>query len=589
MPSWDAEPVKGSSGGRTRVDGARTGQTVGVEAIWAERRENWLSERRQPGSSRALWWAGSASGRLGCDAGPPTPWRVSVRPATIASRRVRSSKSRRSGLEMPSRRWCRSAVVERRRAFSAIARRYRGPGAPTRSRPSRRRRPPRARRRRRRRRGARKREETVSLRKRARACGTKMIVLYFTGFSPLLAPRRHSARVRLPPSLFESLDRSRRPGSGCRRSYGAALGSVNLLDRSGNRRRTERSKGQGFGQVRRRGPVRFRRDRRSCARRGAPGGVARAERCSRSTATSRTRAPARVEPAVLEELRRREIAVAEPGCAGRGATRPGRAPSRRGRGSREDGSPFAGPRRSVHARSRNDDVQVDPVEQGAGELARVAGAFARVAAAGAARIAGEAAGARVHRRDEQEVAGEDAGPADAHDARSRVSSSGWRIASRASRRNSGSSSRKSAPRCASEISPGTGRAPPPTRPGAEIPWCGARKGGVWISPAPAGSVPATEWIRVTSIASASERGARMPGSRRASIVLPAPGGPGQEQVMAARRRDLRGPARDELAAHVREVRRRARGRGVTDRAAHGSEIALAEKVLRPRRRGAAPG
>ena len=48
------------------------------------------------------------------------------------------------------------------------------------------------------------------------------------------------------------------------------------------------------------------------------------------------------------------------------------------------------------------------------------------------------------------------------------SSSGWRMTSSVSRRNSGSSSRNSTPRWASEISPGRGVEPPPVRPGAEI-------------------------------------------------------------------------------------------------------------------------
>ena len=56
------------------------------------------------------------------------------------------------------------------------------------------------------------------------------------------------------------------------------------------------------------------------------------------------------------------------------------------------------------------------------------------------------------------------------------SSSGWRMTSSVSRRNSGSSSRNSTPRWASEISPGRGVEPPPVRPGAEIVWCGLRKG-----------------------------------------------------------------------------------------------------------------
>ena len=38
--------------------------------------------------------------------------------------------------------------------------------------------------------------------------------------------------------------------------------------------------------------------------------------------------------------------------------------------------------------------------------------------------------------------------------------------------------------------------------------------------------PATDWIRVTSIASSGASGGRIDGSRRAIIVLPVPGGPG---------------------------------------------------------------
>ena len=42
---------------------------------------------------------------------------------------------------------------------------------------------------------------------------------------------------------------------------------------------------------------------------------------------------------------------------------------------------------------------------------------------------------------------------------------------------------------------------------------------------PGGSRPATEWIRVTSSASARVSAGRIPGKRRASIVFPVPGGP----------------------------------------------------------------
>jgi hypothetical protein len=52
---------------------------------------------------------------------------------------------------------------------------------------------------------------------------------------------------------------------------------------------------------------------------------------------------------------------------------------------------------------------------GPGNLARVPEALARGARADAARIAEEAAGAGVHRGDQQEIAGKSAGPAHAHE------------------------------------------------------------------------------------------------------------------------------------------------------------------------------
>ena len=56
-------------------------------------------------------------------------------------------------------------------------------------------------------------------------------------------------------------------------------------------------------------------------------------------------------------------------------------------------------------------------------------------------------------------------------------------------------------------------------------WCGARNGGSAISGCSGSTRPATEWMRVTSRACSSASGGRMPGSLRASIVLPVPGGP----------------------------------------------------------------
>jgi site-specific DNA recombinase len=114
----------------------------------------------------------------------------------------------------------------------------------------------------------------------------------------------------------------------------------------------------------------------------------------------------------------------------------------------------------------------------------------------------------------------------------RPSSSGWRSTSRTRRSNSGISSRNSTPLCASEISPGRGMAPPPTRATFETVWCGARNGRSDSKPAPAGSVPATEWIAVHSSASSNVSGGRIVPTRRASMVLPAPGGPMSNRLCA---------------------------------------------------------
>ncbi len=55
-------------------------------------------------------------------------------------------------------------------------------------------------------------------------------------------------------------------------------------------------------------------------------------------------------------------------------------------------------------------------------------------------------------------------------------------------------------------------------------WCGARNGRQSTNPPP-GCAPATPWIRVTSMASWRLSDGRIDGRRRASIVLPVPGGP----------------------------------------------------------------
>ena len=82
------------------------------------------------------------------------------------------------------------------------------------------------------------------------------------------------------------------------------------------------------------------------------------------------------------------------------------------------------------------------------------------------------------------------------------------------------------PQCASDIAPGRGIPdPPPTTAARVAVWCGALYGGLVSNGRSAGSVPATEWMHETSSAASSSRSGSNPGSRSASIVFPAPGGP----------------------------------------------------------------
>lgn len=101
------------------------------------------------------------------------------------------------------------------------------------------------------------------------------------------------------------------------------------------------------------------------------------------------------------------------------------------------------------------------------------------------------------------------------------SSSGWRRDSRTWRENSGNSSRKRTPWCASEISPGTMGVPPPIIAQLELLWWGVRKGreidlrGSWDS----------SLILAISNISNGEGADNREGIALASIVLPLPGGP----------------------------------------------------------------
>ncbi len=109
------------------------------------------------------------------------------------------------------------------------------------------------------------------------------------------------------------------------------------------------------------------------------------------------------------------------------------------------------------------------------------------------------------------------------------------------------------PSCARLSSPGLGCAPPPTSATSEMVWCGARNGRVLTRPAPPGSRPATEWMDVTSRASASVSGGRMPARLLAIMVLPGARRAGEQDVMAAGRRHFERAAGRLLPADVGEV------------------------------------
>jgi hypothetical protein len=91
------------------------------------------------------------------------------------------------------------------------------------------------------------------------------------------------------------------------------------------------------------------------------------------------------------------------------------------------------------------------------------------------------------------------------------------------------------PWCASDTSPGIGTWPPPIRPASEMGWWGARNGRVVTKAVRSPVSPATLWIRVVSMASASVIAGRMVVSRRASMGVPAPGGPMRRTLWSQRR------------------------------------------------------
>ena len=176
--------------------------------------------------------------------------------------------------------------------------------------------------------------------------------------------------------------------------------------------------------------------------------------------------------------------------------------------------------------TRHRDHEVEPVEQRPRELVPVRGEASRGAGALGRGIAARSARTEVHRRHELEARREDdlaRRPARSRSRRPRAAGAVPRArcaGTRPARRGS------STPRCARLASPGRGDEPPPTI-AADRGACGAARetAARTRAAAPAASSPATEWIRVTSSASSGGSRGRIPGSRRASIVLPVPGGP----------------------------------------------------------------
>ncbi len=101
-------------------------------------------------------------------------------------------------------------------------------------------------------------------------------------------------------------------------------------------------------------------------------------------------------------------------------------------------------------------------------------------------------------------------------------------------------------------------------------------------PARGRSSPATEWMRVTSSASSGARAGRTPGSRRASIVLPVPGGPASRRLWRSCGCDLERAPAALLPTYVGEIRMRRRRAGLRSTAR--TEAARSRREGRPQPR-----
>ncbi len=256
---------------------------------------------------------------------------------------------------------------------------------------------------------------------------------------------------------------------------------------------------------------------------------------------SGTRSTARSSSADAASVRRQDVTVAQPLAGG---DHPHAHRGRRLTGRR---SQLLGPR------SRHRDDEVEAVEQRARHLL----AIAQRSAAGCSRS--RRPDRRAHRRgtgSSSRRAGSAPGrararrPARPRRRRPRAAVAATRAPGAGTR-----AARPSAARLGGRGSPhpGRGTAPPPTIAAAEAPWCGARNGGTRMIGRPAGSVPATEWMRVTSSASSRVSGGRMPGQPPAEHRLARSRRPCEQHVVLSRRGELERPAPALLAAHLGEV------------------------------------
>ena len=181
---------------------------------------------------------------------------------------------------------------------------------------------------------------------------------------------------------------------------------------------------------------------------------------------------------------------------------------------------------------------------------------------------------------------EPGGAGDGHRARAPAAGAGCRgprAGTRAPRRGT---ARRGAPGTARPA----GSAPSRRRPAR--PWwpsgAAPRTVGRVTSGAPGGSVPAIEWIAVTSSAASSSSGGSSPGSRSASIVLPAPGGPVRKQVVPAGGGHLHRAPAGRLPHDVARGRARGGGSGSGPRDVPGQRAPL-RAGARPARPACATG